>query len=169
MLDRALGFMGHARDHIDRAATGAPHILHLVIPGDGGSVRRALSTIVDALRHMGVSVSLRGEIEIALAEALNNIVEHAFADLPRGVIEITLERRDDSFAVEVIDDGRPMPRGLPPCNATPVLDGQRAELPEGGFGWHLIRALTEQLSYSHACGRNRLTFLVQIPPRARPN
>jgi serine/threonine-protein kinase RsbW len=33
-----------------------------------------------------------------------------------------------------------------------------ADLPEGGFGWYLIRSLTEELSYRRSNGINRLSF-----------
>ena len=32
------------------------------------------------------------------------------------------------------------------------------ELPEGGFGWDLIRQLTTGLAYARVEGRNELTF-----------
>ena len=49
--------------------------------------------------------------------------------------------------------GLRLPEGTAPPAVTP-----RESLPEGGFGWFLIRALTERLDYARADGENRLTL-----------
>lgn len=53
------------------------------------------------------------------------------------------------------------PRAAP--DATPRGDG---DLPEGGFGWHLIRSLTRDLDYARVKGRNRLSFVIPTDPPA---
>jgi len=43
------------------------------------------------------------------------------------------------------------------------IDVAIADLPEGGFGWGLIRALSSGLSYRRMSERNRLAFRIPLP------
>lgn len=134
---------------------GSVHCLQLVIPADTLAVRSALVRMCDTLVLQGLTEEDRGTVEIVLAEVLNNIVEHAYADGP-GAIEVTLRRAPDGLQCQVIDHGVRMPGDRLPEGTLPPITGD--DLPEGGFGWHLIRALSKDLSYSRSAGRNRLTF-----------
>lgn len=169
MLDRSFVFMGHARDHLDTVGNPDQRRLHFLFPGDVVSVRSGLSMAMDALRHMQASSQLESVIEIALAEVLNNVVEHAYAEQGGGVIEIEIERQFDGFAFCITDDGRPMPDNCLPAGTRRDLDVPAQDLPEGGFGWFLIRKLTQDLEYSRSANRNRLTFRIPFDADSRPN
>lgn len=169
MLDRSFVFMGHARDHIDVAGEAAERSLRLVFPGDETSVRSALKTAMGALRTMQFGPQFRGVVEIVLAEALNNVVEHAYTEHGRGVIEIEVDRLETALAFRIIDDGLPMPKGRLPQGTPQDLDVPPDELPEGGFGWFLIRELTERLDYQRLANRNVLTFRIPLTGVSRPN
>ena len=100
----------------------------------------------------------RGTAEIVLAEALNNIVEHACADLP-GQIRVTVTRSDAGIFCVIRDRGRPMPGGaLPAGHLAPMEAG--GDLPEGGFGWFLIRRLARDVTYDRCDGENVLSFFL---------
>lgn len=135
--------------------TGSVHCLQLVIPADTLAVRNALVRMCDTLVLRSLPEEQRGTVEIVLAEVLNNIVEHAYS-AEEGEIEITLRRAPEGLFCQVVDQGRRMPGDrLPEGNLPLVTDDN---LPEGGFGWHLIRTLSQDLAYSRSEGRNRLTF-----------
>ena len=52
-----------------------------------------------------------------------------------------------------------MPTGLPALGQpSPLVMGE--DLPEGGFGWFLIRTLTLDLEYERDGGFNKLRFVV---------
>ena len=62
--------------------------------------------------------------------------------------------------VSVYDQGLPMPdEHLPKGELAPLIDGE--DLPEGGFGWFLIRTLTLDLEYERDGSFNKLRFAVQ--------
>jgi len=152
--------MGRAEQHlVSRAGSGA-HGLHLLFPGDAQSVRQALKTAMAAFREMPLGGSLSGVVEIVLAEVLNNVVEHAYAEHGRGVVEVEVELTPAGLAFCVRDDGRPMPMGDMPVGAAHDLDVAADDLPEGGFGWFLIRELTEELCYRRIGNRNQLSFRI---------
>lgn len=139
-------------------------VLHLLFPGDAPSVRRALKTAMAVFRDMTTNDALVGVVEIVLAEALNNIVEHAYGDHDRGLVDLEVEHRAPALVFRIRDEGKPMPGGAAPEGAAHDLDVSAQDLPEGGFGWFLIRELTEDLAYRRVGDRNELTF--RIVPRA---
>lgn len=105
--------------------------------------------------------------ELVVAEVLNNIVEHAYEDRAGGEIRLTLNLVRDRLCIEFVDFGQPMPGGSPPEGAPANLDVDINELPEGGFGWFLIRALSENLAYSHDGRRNHLTLCIPLTQHRR--
>lgn len=168
MLDRPIVFMGRARDHIDIEGNPDGRRLHFLFPGDAVSVRSALASAMAALRRMNLASELESAIEIVLAEVLNNVVEHAYAE-QGGVIEIEIERQNDGFVFCVTDDGRPMPGDYLPEGGPVDLDVPARDLPEGGFGWFLIHKLTENIDYTRTANRNRLTFRIPLGAASFPN
>ena len=60
------------------------------------------------------------------------------------------------------DTGRPMPGLVLPTGICPTSDTDLEDLPEGGFGWHLIHTLTEELSYRRESTRNQTRFIIPL-------
>ena len=120
---------------------------------DPQSVRDGLRMALEAEPLVRLSSEDRSTAEIVLAEVLNNVVEHAYALHP-GEIRLTLSVAADQLLCVIEDDGTPMPGGAPPAGHLP--DPQL--LPEGGFGWHLIRSLSTGLDYRRNGATNRLSF-----------
>jgi serine/threonine-protein kinase RsbW len=145
-------------DLLDDRAEGRPEsrFVRLRFPSEPMAVRGALRSLLAARQLSLLGEDDRGTAEIVLAEALNNIVEHAYA-LRRGDIEVTIRVATGSLICTICDHGLPMPGETPPAGRLPEalsLD----DLPEGGFGWHMIRSLSRDLAYQRIEGRNELTF-----------
>jgi len=135
-----------------------PAALQLTIPGHAEAVSAGLRALLDACVMRNLPDEGRGTAELVLAEVLNNIVEHAYAR-HSGEIEVTLSRDATGILCEIADTGLPMPQDAPPAGTLPALDGD--DLPEGGFGWHLIRSLARDLEYRREGGRNLLRFRLE--------
>ena len=118
-------------------------------------VRGALETVKTWLASAGVPAALAVNVEIALAETLNNIVEHAHAGMEPGQVTVRFRRTSGAVELELIDRGRAMPGQRLPAGAPPALAVPRDALPEGGFGWELIRAVSDSVSYRRENGENR--------------
>lgn len=137
-----------------------PADLHLTFPASPAVVRDALARMMATAPLLGLSDTRRGTAELVLAEVLNNIAEHAYAD-HAGLITVSLRAGSRGIACLVVDLGAPMPGGVLPDRGLPARAGLAlADLPEGGFGWHLIRSLTRDLAYRRIAGANRLSFLL---------
>ena len=108
-------------------------------------------------RTSGDSV-LADSLRLCLAEALNNVVEHAYQGEGGHEIDIKIGLRQGAFEVSIVDQGRPMPDGAIPAGIIDFDDIEFDELPEGGFGWMLIRNEVDFLSYERKDDRNVLSL-----------
>lgn len=126
-------------------------------------MREALSELLDALAPLKLDVEETGTIELVLAEAMNNIVEHAYPpeDQP-GPINVKCSRQRDGLRFQIKDTGRPMPDGVTPIGLPVDLDVDFTELPEGGFGWFLIKDLAKDVVYRRVDDSNQLTFRLAL-------
>lgn len=125
------------------------------------AVRAALAEVRAALAMLAVGTDAAGSVELVLAEVLNNICEHAYEGAAGGRIRLSLWARGDLLLFETSDDGAPMPEGRPPLGSAVDTDARLEDLPEGGFGWYMIRNLTTELDYARDGGRNRLSFCMR--------
>lgn len=132
------------------------------IIGTQGGVRAGLMGMVARLRRNSIADDDLGSVELVLGEVMNNIVEHAYADRTDGLIEVTIGRRTASLSVQVSDDGMPLPGLVLPQGRPANIHVDMPDMPEGGFGWSLIRHLARELGYSRIKDENRLTFLIPL-------
>jgi len=143
-----------------------PQIFHHSFAADPLAVRQALRmALARFTRHMTPDEA--GTLELLLAEVLNNIVEHGYADTGAGIITLSMVRDGRGLSCSVSDDGIELPAD---CLDRPIaIDSLRPipdDLPEGGFGWFLIRDLAEDLGYHRVDGRNLLAFRMALAPQS---
>ena len=136
------------------------HELQLVFAATPATVRDALQQGLAGLTHPPLSAEDAGLVELVLAETLNNIVEHAYAGLSADSIALTLQQSATGLSCKVVDNGVPMPGGAPPLGHQSDRTEPLEDLPEGGFGWFLIRSLSRDLKHWREDGRNHLTFSI---------
>lgn len=134
--------------------------LRLWLRAEPLAVRAALGQVRAMLMQGGGGVD-PDIAELVLAEVLNNIVEHGYEG-SGGRIGVELHEDAAGLVCAITDDGSGFPEMALPSGGHPSA-GSPAPVrapPEGGYGWFLIRGLTEGLCYSRAGGRNRLTFRI---------
>lgn len=134
--------------------------LTLTFQADPTSVRLALKRMLSSPPLAHLRGADRSMAELVLAEVLNNVAEHAF-DEAGGKVEVRLRQDGKGVRCLIVDQGRPMPDGKLPEGRLPDGTGVALDdLPEGGFGWHLIRSLCADLTYSRVDGQNRLSLFL---------
>ena len=140
---------------LDGARRDPQREFHRRFTAGDGETRKTLEALVSVLREEGLDAEVISNAELILAEVLNNVVEHAYAD-GRGPVEISVTILPDGLKCRVMDQGTPLPEGMvPPLHRSPA---EPDSLPEGGFGWHIIRCLTSDLSYRRDAGTNCLSL-----------
>jgi serine/threonine-protein kinase RsbW len=104
----------------------------------------------------GVPARTCAHIELALDEAVNNVIRHAYKGEPGHRVEVVYTLADGRFTIDVIDEGTPMPE-----RPTPTFDFDPtdvANLPEGGMGLFIIHSVMDHVEYASRDGRNALTM-----------
>jgi serine/threonine-protein kinase RsbW len=137
-------------------------------------VRHALGRFDDWLHTVKADSSISDNARIAVAEALNNVVEDSGAKASTKV-SVYATYLEGNLEISVLDRGSPLPDwlvhlhcsdetkpGNPMRHADTSLDLTEGEneLPEGGFGWGLIHALTSSRSYQRNGTENQLTLII---------
>jgi len=134
-------------------------------PSTLDDVSRAVQALVGEMRGGHVDDVLPA-VEITLAEVLTNVVEHGYQMRDDGWIRIKMHAGEDSVWFSILDGGIEMPTSFSPPEAMPDLDRPFDDLPEGGFGWPLIRELADKVSLRRRNGVNRLSLVFRLPQAA---
>ncbi len=109
-------------------------------------------------------VQNRYNILLALQEAVTNVLRHGYGGMGcGGFLEIRLCYDESQLEIEIRDDA-------PAFDPTQVEEMREpsleAELPEGGYGLHIIRAVVDRLVYRREAGQNVLTLAKCFAPVA---
>ena len=127
------------------------------------AVRKALKELLDGLAPLDLDIEEMGTVELVMAEALNNIVEHAYPEGSAvGMIKIICKHALDGLHLTVMDNGRSMPNGQTPVGSTIDIDVDLQDIPEGGFGWLLIKGLAKEVHYQRRSWQNMLQFRLAV-------
>jgi len=143
-------------------ASGAACRFDIRFSSDPDMIRAALKAVSAETLECGLAPDRRAQLELVLAEVLNNVAEHAYRGRPDGCIELRMEYGDPVLHFSVEDLGVPMPGGTLPAGNAPPTSVDTPDMPEGGFGWFIIRQLVDDISYQCHEGRNVLRFCMTV-------
>lgn len=138
-----------------------------IIDGDVANVALAACALRGACSLSAICQERLDELELAVVEAINNIIEHGFEDRPCLPIRIVTELQPDQITVRLADSGKSIPAEL--------LDQARHtgfsaeiddlnKLPEGGMGLRLIMQSVDQVAYTASDDNNELLLVKMIAP-----
>ncbi|MEI6352277.1 MAG: ATP-binding protein [Verrucomicrobiota bacterium] len=105
-------------------------------PADLRCVRLALEKIGDYCRARGLRPALWGQVELAIAEGLNNAVEHGCAGKPGAEVLLRWSWHQEMLTIEITDPGGYLP-GPEPARLPEDL------LAKGGRGAYLMGSLMD--------------------------
>lgn len=131
----------------------------LKIPGEMEQVVGACQWVMQVAQDAGLDRRDVNHLELAIDEAVTNIVEHGYGN--RGAdkaIDIVIHEDAHKFKVTIIDEG-------PPFNPL-LMDGpdpgdSLEDRPEEGGGWGVffIRKLMDRVDYKFAANKNHLIMV----------
>ena len=110
----------------------------------------------NAILNLGGDEDVAGDLVLAVNEAVTNSLLHGYGEQP-GTITVDVEADNGDLLVRLIDDA-PLfdPTAVPP----PDINRPLEDRPLGGLGVHMMRQLTDELSYRATDDkRNELTFV----------
>lgn len=113
-----------------------------------------LEAVLESAEAAGLPPARAVQLELALEEALANVVHHAYGD-GGGPLDLMCEAEEGSFLVEIADEGvafNPLE-----VKESPV-EGDLDDLEPGGLGIFLILKLADEAVYRREVGRNVLSL-----------
>ncbi|MFK7696285.1 anti-sigma B factor RsbW [Paenibacillus sp. HJGM_3] len=126
--------------------------VRLVIPADAGYVDVVRLCLYGLASKSGFSYEEIEDMKVAVAEACNNAVLHAYPVHEAGVIDISFEPEDSQFTIVVKDSGLSF-NPLPALEqAAPIRAERPQELREGGLGLYLMQALMDEVTVENDHG-----------------
>jgi serine/threonine-protein kinase RsbW len=135
--------------------------ISIAIPADLQQVRFAAAALQGVLRALDCGEDQAPMIELAVVEAINNAIEHAYAETPDGRVELQLEGAHGALQISVTDRGRAMPaEALERARA----GGYEPAAPprEGGYGLGIILEVMSNVGYRTEHDLNTLTMSITL-------
>jgi serine/threonine-protein kinase RsbW len=122
-----------------------------------------ISTVIGKLCSLAPFSSIEAfQLELCVAEAVNNTIKHAYNNEPNHQVEITFTLDPNRLTFEICDTGRAMDAKYLAQKGTPsfIFDpDDLANLPEGGMGLSIISEIMDEVLYVTAGGRNKLILI----------
>ena len=98
-------------------------------------------------------------VPLAIEEIVTNCINYGYDDAGEHTIVITMSVADQTLTMTVEDDGHEFD---PLARETPDLEAPAEDRPIGGLGIHLLRNLSDGMTYERQNGTNRLTLTKRL-------
>ena len=125
-----------------------------MLPSSVERIDDARRWLSERLRAGGFGDNAVWALELALTEAVSNVIRHSYDDEPNHEVHLSLELDGDKATLEVLDFGR----GFDPATVT------RRDLGEpgpGGYGLHLLDEVLDEVERESSPGRGTRLRLVK--------
>lgn len=132
----------------------------LSIPAELAGIQVVGEFVVAHAQHAGLDDEAVYHCRLSVEEIFTNIVEHGYATVPPGLIEVICRASDQYFMITLIDDAPAFdPLSLPdPDPSVPLWERQG-----GGWGIYFVKKFMDVIEYHHHEGRNHLMIAKRLP------
>jgi len=137
-----------------------------------GTITLSIDSCLDQVFLVGLAVNTicvadalderqAAEVELCVVEAMNNAIEHGYANEPGHTVAVMVSLAPDRIVCTVRDTGVPIEQRLWERQMAASLGDDL--LAEGGRGLLIIRSLMDELRYERDGNANALTFVKRLP------
>ncbi|ANE48107.1 serine/threonine protein kinase [Paenibacillus swuensis] len=124
----------------------------LRLPADAEYVDIVRLTLYGIAVKMGFTYEQVEDMKVAVSEACNNAVLHAYEGIAAGYMEIRFERGIDSLTITVKDEGKSFDVGGRDTENASMHNKQLDEVQAGGLGLYLMQALMDDVRVESETG-----------------
>jgi serine/threonine-protein kinase RsbW len=157
------------RGHVIPLKPGLPQAdgflrqLNFKIPSDINYLNLVRNFIVGIAREEKINEEQISQIEMALDEALANVVEHAYAYDSFQDVEINIRLHPEDMEIIITDQGRAFNSDKTPL---PNLKEHIEQRRVGGLGRYLMKTLMDEVEYRRLHHTNELRMLKRFSSRS---
>jgi anti-sigma regulatory factor (Ser/Thr protein kinase) len=131
----------------------------LVLDNDIQELDKLEPFLNDFFERNKLDMSHLPQMDLALEEAIANVIMYAYPEGEKGTVEIFLEMKEGLLQTCISDSGTPFnPLQQPEAKLSNSIE----ERPIGGLGIHLIKEIMDEVGYQHKDGKNMLTMIRKI-------
>ncbi len=127
----------------------------LTLTNDVSQISHLSAFTEDICKALHFSADTTMQMNLALEEAVSNVVNYAYPPGEKGEIQIVAEANDVRLKFVISDNGAPFD---PTSREEADISLSVAERPIGGLGIHLVRQLMDSINYERTDGQNVLTL-----------
>ncbi len=128
------------------------------LPAELQSLPTFIEKVIECADKSGIGEHKAGALELALEEAIVNIVKYSPA-APDNFITIECRvKNTDQFIIDITDNG---PEFNPLVMGVPDTGANIEDRPIGGLGIFLIKEMTDGVSYTRKNNQNILTITLR--------
>ena len=133
---------------------------HIRLKNELYEVGRLKSFIFSLCKEIGADDSFTIGVNLAVEEAVANVIKYAYPKGARGYAEIDTHVEDNCLVFVIVDEGKPFD---PTKREAPDITQGVQERPVGGLGIHLVRNIMDEMTYKRDDKeRNILTLKKKI-------
>ncbi len=104
---------------------------------------------------LGIETVTTMQINLALEEAVVNVMQYAYPDDAQGHVHISATANDKRLIFVIVDDGAPFdPTTFGDVDTSKPVEERNI----GGLGIHLVRQIMDSVDYERVEGQNILTL-----------
>lgn len=133
----------------------------IVLSNDIQEVPRLAVFVDEVCEAVGFDASVTMKMNLAIEEAVVNVINYAYAPGTHGDICIEAKSNDVRLKFTITDSGAPFD---PTAKAEIDTTLSAEERPIGGLGIHLVRQIMDSINYERIDGQNVLTLRKKLNP-----
>jgi len=135
--------------------TRSRRLLELRFPARAAELKRTRDAVRESVEACGCSAKSTADIVLAIDEACQNIIRHAYCGESDEVIELDIDQRGHDLVFSLTDRA-------PAIDPSQVKPRDLDDVRPGGLGTHFIRRVMDVVEFSRpASGRGNLLKMVR--------
>lgn len=128
---------------------------HITLPNDVQATTELGMFVDEVCENVGFDMSTTFKLNLAIEEAVVNVMSYAYPAGTKGDVDIDAEADDEQLKFVISDSGTPFdPTQKGEVDTT--LSAEERSI--GGLGIHLIRQIMDTINYERVDGKNVLTL-----------
>ena len=128
---------------------------HITLPNDVKTVPQLNAFVDEVCENAGFDMSTTMKINLAIEEAVVNVMNYAYPSGMNGNVDIDAQMTDERLKFVISDNGTPFD---PTAKAEVDTTLSAEERSIGGLGIHLIRQIMDTINYERIDNKNVLTL-----------
>jgi len=139
-LPESLARRADAGTEDEHGRAAGERLVAITIPAQPDRLRLVRATVGEAALASGCSEGVARDIVLAVDEACQNIIKHAYRGDPTMEIFLDVRRRGDRIVCDVVDFAAPV-------DLSRIKPRSLEDLRPGGLGIHFIRECMDEIEY----------------------